>query len=698
MKTRLSFLKVFLLSGVFFQLPSFAQHASHHFCATPQHNERALKENPDALRAKIELENHTRNFQENNQRSQPPVYIIPIVFHVLHEYGSENISDAQIEDAVRIMNEDYRMLNADITNTVPAFQSIAADCEIEFRLARLDPNGNCTNGIDRIVSPLTNVGDDDAKLNPWPRNKYLNVWVVKDIASGAAGYSMYPSSVSGGWGAAVDGIMILSTYVGSIGTGSYTRSRALTHEAGHWMNLAHPWGDSNSPGLASNCSDDDSVSDTPNTIGWTSCNLNGASCGSPLDNVQNFMEYSYCSTMFTAGQRSRMRAALTSGTAQRSSLWTTSNLNATGVNISPAPLCAPIADFSSDGISICANSSIQFSDESWNGASTSWSWSFPGGNPSSSTSQNPTVVYPTPGVYNVSLTATNATGSNTETKNSYIQVESAVADIVGNSFSESFESISLSSANWQVVNSSGPAWTIVTNTGFTGSKSLRLYNLNSQIGDVDDIISPSVDLTQFSSPRLYFRYAYAQLPNSDPAANSLEVWVSDNCGKTWTKRKTLTGTTLATSNATSSLFTPAAGSTTQWKQDNISLSSFVNDSNVRFMFRFVAGSGNNIFLDDININGPTSMQELNNNVEGTVIYPNPVDQNSTIEFDLLSSGLVSVKVLDVLGRDVIEVYSGKLNVGLQKLTLDRSRFPSSGIYLLQISTGESVSTTRFIVK
>lgn len=701
MKNRLSFLKVFLFSGLFFQVlqfPVFAQSAGHHFCGTSVANEKAFRENPDALRAKQELELHTQNFNENRQKSQPPVYIIPVVFHILHEYGSENISDAQVEDAIRVMNEDYRKLNADTTNTVAAFKPIAADCEIEFRLARLDPNGNCTNGIDRIVSSLTNSGDDDAKLNPWPRSKYLNIWVVKNIASGAAGYSMYPSAVSGGWGAAVDGIMVLSTYVGAIGTSSQTRSRTLTHEAGHWMNLAHTWGDSNSPGLAANCQDDDSVSDTPNTVGWTSCNLNGATCGSPLDNVQNYMEYSYCSNMFTAGQRSRMRSALTSGTAQRNNLWTSNNLNATGVNVSPAPLCAPIADFSSDGVSVCANSPVQFSDESWNGASTAWSWSFPGGNPSSSTLQNPTVVYATPGVYNVSLTATNAAGNNTETKNSYIQVESVTADIGGNQFAESFENISLSTANWQVVNNAGPAWSIVTNTGFVGTKSLRLYNLNSQIGAVDDIISPSVDLTQFTSPRLYFRYAYAQLPNSDAGANSLEVWVSDNCGKTWTKRKTLTGTGLATSAATSSLFTPVAGSTTQWKQDNISLSSFVNDSNVRFMFRFIAGSGNNIFLDDININAPTSLNEYQNNVEAVNIFPNPLSENSTLEFDLIQSGPVSVKVLDVLGRECVQVFSGKMNVGLQRFTLERNLFPASGIYLLQINTGESISTTRFMVR
>ncbi len=121
-------------------------------------------------------------------QQSPPQYIIPIVFHIIHEYGSENISDAQVLDAMRILNQDYRKLNADTSIIVPTFQGIAADAQIEFRLAQLDPNGNCTNGIDRIYSSETNVGDDGSKLNYWNRARYLNVWVVKAISNGAAGY------------------------------------------------------------------------------------------------------------------------------------------------------------------------------------------------------------------------------------------------------------------------------------------------------------------------------------------------------------------------------------------------------------------------------------------------------------------------------------------------------------------------------
>jgi PKD repeat protein len=595
------------------------------------------------------------------------------------------------------MNEDYRKLNPDTDDIVSAFKPIAADCEIEFRLANLDPNGNCTNGIERIVSPATNVGDDGAKLNPWPRNRYLNIWVVRNIESGAAGYSMYPSSVAGSWGADVDGIMVLSTYVGSIGTSNYSRSRTLTHEAGHWLNLAHCWGNSNNPGLSSNCSDDDDVTDTPNTIGWTSCNLNGATCGSALDNVQNYMEYSYCSRMFTAGQRSRMRAALTSSVASRNNLWTSSNLAFTGVNQTPPVACAPIADFYSDGQRICAGSSVTFSDESFNGSPNSWNWTFTGGTPSSSTVQNPTVTYANPGVYTVTMTASNAAGSDAVTKTSFITVEPSTPDVSGNVFSESFESLTLSGSNWQVVNSGGPAWAVFNSTGFTGNKSMRLNNLGSDVGDVDEFITPSFDLTQFPNPRLYFRYAYAQLPNSDAAANTLRVMISTDCGKTWSTRRTLTGTALATVNSQTTAFVPGVGSTTQWRQENVNLSSFAASSNVFVKFSFTAGSGNNIFIDDINVNSPTGFQDEALSHLSMNIYPNPSEEFFDVQFQMDDAALVGLTLFDLSGRVIQQIPEATMQPGMKTLRIDASEV-GAGLYLLSLQVDGKMITRKVFIK
>jgi hypothetical protein len=268
---------------------------------------------------------------QGNRGGANQVYTIPMVFHVIHENGNENISDEQIYDAIAVLNRDFRKLNPDTSDIIDAFAGIAGDARVEFRLATIDPNGNCHSGINRIVSPLTNDGSnsDMKALSYWPRNKYMNVWICAEIGSGIAGFTNLPGDVNGNWGAFEDGIVLRSDYVGSIGTSSPIKSRTLTHETGHWLNLYHTWGPTNSPADPTNCDFDDNVTDTPNTVGYTSCNIDGASCGSLIDNVQNYMEYSYCSRMFTEGQTTRMRAALLSNTAQRNNLWSAANLEST---------------------------------------------------------------------------------------------------------------------------------------------------------------------------------------------------------------------------------------------------------------------------------------------------------------------------------------------------------------------------------
>jgi PKD repeat protein len=649
---------------------------------------------PDEVRKATEqLEAETAEFSQRKSSSSV-IYTIPVVFHILHTYGTENISDAQVMDAVNILTRDYNKQNADTANIVSAFLGIAANVGIEFKLAKLDPQGNCTNGIDRIYTPLTNIADDDAKLNPWPRNKYLNIWVAKGIASGAAGYSMYPSSVASSFAAAIDGIMILHNYVGSIGTGSAARSRALTHEVGHWLNLPHPWGNSNSPGVASNCSIDDGVTDTPNTIGWTTCNLNGASCGSPIDNVQNYMEYSYCSNMFTNGQKTRVLAALNSNTASRSNLWKTANLTATGVNTTT--VCVPVADFYAASPQVCVNSNVEFFDNTTLAAATSWSWSFPGGSPATSTVQSPTVQYTTPGTYSVTLTVSNASGNDNLTKNSYVVVLPSTADITIPSFTESFETLSINAAsNWSINNvDGGNAWFITSTAGYTGTKSMKLNNITSSVGSTDEFITPSMDLTQFVSPRLYYRVAYASLTGTGNSPNSLQILSSVDCGQTWGARRTYSESTLSTVAAQNSAFTPTTQS--QWRQDNINLSLFAGYSNIQFKFKFESGEGNNIYIDDINIDHTTALTEIESLKSNFRIFPNPAYNDAVVYFSTEAISKVSVKVIDVLGKEVYSKNMGDLNAGNHNLILNKDILNAAGVYFVQLSINDLRVTQKLI--
>src|SRR5690606_19186797 len=146
---------------------------------------------PELEIANEELLRNSKQFKKNRDGSIRTVYTIPMVFHIIHEYGSENISDLQVYDQVDILNHDYRKLNSDTSDVVPEFDTLIADCNIEFKLASIDFQGNCTNGIEHIYSHETNNGDDYSKLLQWPRNKYLNVWVVKTMENGVAGYAYY---------------------------------------------------------------------------------------------------------------------------------------------------------------------------------------------------------------------------------------------------------------------------------------------------------------------------------------------------------------------------------------------------------------------------------------------------------------------------------------------------------------------------
>ncbi|MFN9799240.1 MAG: collagenase, partial [Bacteroidota bacterium] len=206
------------------------------YCGQPEAWEKLMRRNPSAHdeieRATRELEEWTQAYEANRSGGEQEIYIIPVVFHVIHNNGPENISNDQILNALEILNRDFRMQNTDISLVVDAFQDITADVGIEFRLATKDPQGNCSSGINRIVSELTFQGDDEMKdLIYWPRNRYMNVWICAD-AAGAAGYTNLPANVAFSWLAPQDGIVIRSDYVGAIGTSNSTRSRALTHEVG----------------------------------------------------------------------------------------------------------------------------------------------------------------------------------------------------------------------------------------------------------------------------------------------------------------------------------------------------------------------------------------------------------------------------------------------------------------------------------
>ncbi len=309
-----------------------------------------------------------------NGKKATVVYNIPVIFHVLHSgvavnansaTTGRNLSQAQINSQLAILNADYRKLNTDFSTyvTQSAFTSVAADVEINFCAAKVSPTGTvlAEPGIERIsvsskgwTALPYSMSYIESTVKPgssWDPTKYYNVWILEfggaDV--GTLGYAQFPTIPSGtspvtdmvgaGGAANTDGVVIDYQYIGNTGTAlasaPYNKGRTLTHETGHWLGLWHIWGDD-----GTSCSGTDYVTDTPNQAdeNYTCPTTNGAvsadACaGSTGAMYQNYMDYSddKCMVMFTAGQKARMQAVM-ANCLRRKTLTTSTVCSTTGLD------------------------------------------------------------------------------------------------------------------------------------------------------------------------------------------------------------------------------------------------------------------------------------------------------------------------------------------------------------------------------
>jgi hypothetical protein len=238
---------------------------------------------------------------------------IPIVVHVVYNASAENISSAQINSQIAVLNKDYRAKNPDKSKVPAIWKGLVTDVNVQFALAKKDPQGNPTSGITRTQTTRTSFGSNDSVksaatggADPWPTDRYLNIWVCT-LGGGLLGYAQFPGGPS-----ATDGVVILNTAFGTKGTATapFNLGRSATHEIGHWLNLRHIWGDTE------HCEGTDFVDDTPNaqqpnfgkpTFPHVSCNN-----GPNGDMFMNYMDYVDDDSMFmfTSGQVARMTATL----------------------------------------------------------------------------------------------------------------------------------------------------------------------------------------------------------------------------------------------------------------------------------------------------------------------------------------------------------------------------------------------------
>lgn len=663
-------------------------------CGQPEMWEKEIQNDPGvAARNALVKRFDPLQFEQYKQRtaSGTILYTIPVVIHVMHTYGPDNISKAQCLNAMDILNECFQKRNADTADVIQLFKPIIGDVQCQFRLANIDPAGNCTDGITRTYTTLTNSADNSIKsLIIWNTSKYLNVWVVENIASGAGGYSYLP-----GVSPSIDGIVIRNDQFGGIGTsgGSTLAKHSFPHEVGHYLNLYHTWGQSNTPGIASNCNMDDGINDTPNTIGTLfGCDTTFNSCGD-IANVQNFMDYANCEIMFTEEQAAAMQLALNSSVSSRNNLWAPANLLSTGTEDNHVTtLCAPHADFESTKKYICAGSSIIFRDASWNADITGRTWNFPGGSPATDTAAAVTVTYSVPGTYDVELIAVAANGTDTLIRAGQVTVLPAISANAA-PYAEGFETLVLAGSEWAVENpNNNNTWTITNLAAATGTQSIRIQN-NTGVGagNVDALITPSYNTTGVTGVNLTYKIAFAPKVASD--TSQLKIYVSNNCGRTWQLRNTQTGSAIHTASPNfAGNWIPSAA---QWQSRTLALSPFSNQNNVRIKFEFTNRSANNIYLDDINLNGTVGLNSLTAYNYSLQVYPNPASSLLHITLNPDKSTDLTFELTDLAGRVVYTDHAGKVPAGEYRYELpNNSRL--NGMYILHIQAGNDHMQTPVI--
>jgi gliding motility-associated-like protein len=356
-------------------------------------------------------------------------FTLPVVVHIIHDNGPENITNAQVEQGIADLNEAF-------ANMGYYDQGTGVNTQIEFCLAKRDPDGNPTTGITRDISSLTEMTletDDIAvkDLNRWEPTEYINIWLVREICSfsagcGVAGYAYFPSS----HGQPEDGIMVEAQWFGS----SQSKSTIHTHEMGHYLGLYHTFegGCQNN-----NClTDGDRVCDTPpdQTIVPVPCNSSINSCSTDAnsgfstdqdDQFYNYMDYGdyNCYSAFSQGQTDRMTFFI-NGT--RASL-----LGSDGC-VDPCPNPIDIA-FSPGDTIVDEGSTIDFINTTI--GATDFEWSLDG-NPIGNT-QNLSYTFNSGGTYEVALTASNGDPNCTITQTINLVVvgcsgSAHVSDLFGN--------------------------------------------------------------------------------------------------------------------------------------------------------------------------------------------------------------------------------------------------------------------------
>ncbi len=621
------FLYVFLLG-----IGSVFQASGQQRCATVEYQK---QHNPQYSIQDIQFENwiskqhvapRIKSFDTEGSRAA--TYVIPVVFHVIHNGEAPgtgtNIPDAQLISQINVLNKDFRRLNTDAGQTPPEFLSVAGNLDIEFVLAKQDPEGLATTGIERVQGTKTGWTLADnlefKSLSYWPSQDYLNIWVINfQDPSNFIGYAQFPESGLPGLENSssdplTDGVVLNYRDVGSIDDGpfdlepQFNKGRTATHEIGHFFGLRHIWGD------VSSCSGTDYVSDTPpQSSETTGCPSHPQVSCSNNKMFQNYLDYTNdaCMNLFTKGQVSRMEIIL-QNSPRRASLTTSLGSQ------DPAPVANDLGlrEILNPGTTSCGGTiapSLEVRNYGTNAINTARIQFKVNGvvqevkdvalslNPLDIASINFNAInLPSPSSTTISfeilLTNGVADGKASDNIITHISEVPVVASI------PFFEFFDTTPADWVIQNpDQRTTWTNVSApNGVTGNKAMYInfYDYEEK-GVVDRLLTPVVNLDGATAALLRFDYSHANFPSST-LIDGLKVLIVNDCNPDLSAGIEVFnkfGSALATSTTTANAFTPSSAS--QWKTETISLNPFIGSGNLQVVFVGQNGNGNNLFLDNV---------------------------------------------------------------------------------------------------
>jgi len=740
-KTVRKFSSIFLATSLLFLGKVSAQQP----CGTDAKYWQLVKEHPEMEVLKQEFEDQIAQaikkglpgtYNKTTAASDTVYYDVPVVIHLVHDYGPEYLNDDDIYDAVKYWSVVYEGRNPDTNSVIAPFKPYIGNARIRLHLATIDPNGKPTKGVTRHQHYSTLVATDDAKLGYWPNNKYLNIWFIRSFgAGGPAAYAYYPSSAASM--PYYDGIISLYNYINI--------DKVIPHEIGHVLNLAHTWGSTNNPDVA--CGDDN-VDDTPptkghNPVGCVTSALYDVTCATGYTrrytdirgadsivnypdtvNSQNIMDYTYCQRMFTIGQTVRMRTALTSSVAGRSNLITPSNLNATGA-LMPTPDLKPIAEYSVEratGIGVITDprtrflafnhtSNFTFRNRSWNDTISSIQWLF-SNNAATPTSTSVTGVnntFRTPGWVTTTVIATSNAGSDTliDPQSVYAADTTAINNIAY--FQEFSNAAAIS--NWPMINyyNNQYKWQMYKGASWGGDSSCIRYRsrdttnklVATPYGDVDDFFTPAFNLSNVpTNYYLNFRYSGAKSPGTrwSTVGDSMEVQVSTTGGMRWAKLAGFNTAALATAGTVSAEYKPTTAA--QWRAFSVNIPAAYRGPQTFFRFRYYPGEiGNNFYLDNFHTYPyPVEVEEHIKSNNLVTVFPNPVTGGACqLICNTGNSGIVHVIIRDMTGRTVMEEDLIGMPNSIKEATFDRNVLNNAGLYIITAIIDGNATTAKIVV-